>query len=223
MWIWLSELGNSKWLLPAAVLLIVLSGISGTLPWRTATRWAIAVGVTSLIVLCSKIAFMGWGIGSAALDFTGFSGHAAMSACVYPPLAALLGTGRHVSRRWLVVAGLALAAAIAYSRLPLWAHSPSEVIAGFLLGGLAAAWPLSRWPARAAALPAWKWLAPAVLALGIQTLLPPTASTHQLVIALAKSVSGRDEIYSRDWLHRRAPRGEEKPTSIAVQQETKND
>jgi membrane-associated phospholipid phosphatase len=199
-WALLSELGNSKWLLPAATVLILVSAAGGNLPWRTASRWGAAIAVAATIVLVSKIAFMGWGIGSAALDFTGFSGHATMAASIYPPLAVLLGAGSKISRRWLIASGGLLALAIAYSRLPLNAHSVSEIVSGLLLGGLASAVTLSAWPAQTLPLPAWKWLGPALLVLGLHT-MPPQASTHQLVVALAKYLSGRDKTYQRQWLH----------------------
>lgn len=200
-WIWLSELGNSKWLLPCTALFIVTSSISGDMPWRTGLRWSLTIGATASVVLASKIAFMGWGVGSASLDFTGFSGHAAMSACIYPPLAALFGGECKATRRALVAAAAMLAVAIAYSRLPLHAHSPSEVVTGLLLGGLAATTLIAHDLPRVSISPSWRWLAAAVaLALGLQIALP-TTSTHQVVTALAQALSGKEHVYSRHWLH----------------------
>lgn len=200
-WTWVTELGNSKWLLPAATLLIAIAWHSRTLPGRTAVHVGLAILSTSMVVLASKIAFMGWGIGSAALDFTGFSGHAAMSACIYPLLFAVLGTGRKAARG-LPLAGFALAAFIAWSRLPLQAHSLSEVVGGFLLGAGGSILVLRHWPWHRPPLSAWRWLAAGPSAVVVLILaLPSSLSTHGAVIAVAKALSGRHEIHTRDWLH----------------------
>ncbi|OWQ85160.1 hypothetical protein CDN99_23090 [Roseateles aquatilis] len=101
-----------------------------------ARRWLLGFVAAVSLTLASKVAFMGWGIGSADWDFTGFSGHA-MSAASVLPLLAWLGLQACASARWRA-AGLllayGLAAGIAYSRLPVGAHSPSEALLGFLLG-----------------------------------------------------------------------------------------
>ena len=39
----------------------------------------VAFGITGTVVCISKLAFMGWGIGIREIDFTGFSGHTALS------------------------------------------------------------------------------------------------------------------------------------------------
>jgi hypothetical protein len=46
---------------------------------QAAWRWALLFGITGAIVCASKLAFMGWGMGIRELDFTGFSGHTALS------------------------------------------------------------------------------------------------------------------------------------------------
>ena len=66
-----------------------------------------------------KLAFMGWGIGIRELDFTGFSGHSALSASIWPVMMWLL-TGRFSTavRKTAVLSGYALALLIGYSRRP---------------------------------------------------------------------------------------------------------
>lgn len=202
-WKALSELGNSLWLLPAAALLIVGSALTGRLSASLALRWSSLIAVTVTIVLASKLAFMGWGLGSSALNFTGFSGHATMSACLYPSLAGLLMAGAAPQwRRMLIATGSALAAAIAYSRLPLRAHSLSEVIAGFALGTLVAFMLLRCWPPHPNP-PSPPVLLVPLMALVVALLSPlPPSNSHQWVMALAKSLSGRAHLYEREWLHR---------------------
>jgi len=87
--------------------------------------------------LTSKLAFLGLGIGLTSPQFTGFSGHAAFSAAVWPVLFATATPRRPCLA---AASGLILAALIAASRPPLHTHSWTEVIAGWLLGALAAAW-----------------------------------------------------------------------------------
>lgn len=198
-WALLSDLGNSKWLLPAAVLLIL---VSRPREWQFRLGWAVSLSGVALVTLASKLAFMGWGIGSRALDFTGFSGHAAMAAAIYPVAFHLLAAGRcseKTTRAW-TAAGVALAGLIAYSRLPLNAHSVSEVVLGFLLGSAASAWTLlrTRWTQALQ-------LRQLALALGVAALTPfalPNVSTHQAVIKLAQVLSGRQVLHDRAWLHR---------------------
>lgn len=190
VWRTLSALGDSRWLLPMAlVLLITLPRADARLKWR----WLLAIAVTAGFTLASKLAFMGWGIGIKSVHFTGFSGHAAMSSVIYPVVGALLaGTGKRPRSIGLVI-GVLLATAIAWSRIPLDAHSLSEVIAGLMLGLGCSTWamhtadPSSRPNAVAAAA--------AVLAGMVLPLALPDVHTHQLVIALAKLISGRAEIF----------------------------
>lgn len=190
VWRTLSALGDSRWLLPMAlVLLITLPRADARLKWR----WLLAIAVTAGVTLASKLAFMGWGIGIKSVHFTGFSGHAAISSVIYPVVGALLaGTGKRPRSIGLVI-GVLLATAIAWSRIPLHAHSLSEVIAGLMLGLGCSTWamhtagPSSRPNAVAAAA--------AVLAGMVLPLALPDVHTHQLVIALAKLISGRAEIF----------------------------
>ncbi|RTQ91258.1 MULTISPECIES: phosphatase PAP2 family protein [Stenotrophomonas] len=189
-WRTLSALGDSRWLLPMAlVLLITLPRADVRLKWR----WLLAIAVTAGVTLASKLAFMGWGIGIKSVHFTGFSGHAAMSSVVYPVVGALLaGSGKH-ARAIGLATGVLLATAIAWSRIPLHAHSLSEVIAGLALGLSCSTWALH------AASPVGRASAMAVVAAVLAGMVLPLAlpdvHTHQLVIMLAKLISGRAEIF----------------------------
>jgi membrane-associated phospholipid phosphatase len=110
----------------------------------------------------SKVAFLGFGLGIAALDFTGFSGHSMYAASVEIPLLATCALALCGRGRWVgAMLGTALAALIAVSRVEVGAHSVSEAIAGFVLGGSLAAWvvapcPGSGPPSRPCA-PPWAW------------------------------------------------------------------
>ena len=87
--------------------------------WKQTAQWALLFGGVGAIVCASKLAFMGWGIGIRELDFTGFSGHSALSASIWPVMMWLL-TGRFSTavRKTAVLSGYALALLIGYSRRP---------------------------------------------------------------------------------------------------------
>lgn len=78
-WQLISFFGDSTVLLPSAAALFIvlmLRKTSRLLAWQ----WSLLFGITGAIVCASKLAFMGWGLGIRELDYTGFSGHSALSA-----------------------------------------------------------------------------------------------------------------------------------------------
>lgn len=190
-WASLSQLGDSRLLLPIAASLIAIGLWRGN-PW--ARRWALAMGAIGLIVFASKLAFLGWGLGIPRLNFTGFSGHAAMSALVWPVVFWLLMNDR-VAGRSGALFGLLLALSIAYSRLPLNVHSLSEVISGFALGAagslsaLSGGPPIPRLQRRCV-------IAAIVLGSCVPAVIPQV-HTHQMVVAAAKALSGRVTVFDR--------------------------
>lgn len=194
-WHALSMLGDSRLLLPSAAVLIS-GGIWQGHQW--ARRWALGLAAVSLMVLASKLAFLGWGLGVARWDFTGFSGHAAMSAAIWP-LAIYVAIPKQAAGRWYALVGLLLAAAIAYSRLPLNAHSASEVVSGWALGTLASVWVASA--PRAGPRFSTLWFASA-LTIGICIpVAAPKIHTHVMIVQLAKSLSGATKEFDRSSLH----------------------
>ena len=71
---------------------------------RLVTWWLCFVVGAALFTLGSKVAFIGWGVGVAALDFTGVSGHTMFASVVYPLLACVLFTERPAPQRRRAVA-----------------------------------------------------------------------------------------------------------------------
>lgn len=211
-WHLVTRLGEAQVLLPLALGLALLLWQRGSSP-RLALGWIGWIAVVAAITTASKVAFLGWGVGSAALDFTGISGHAMFSAAIYPVLLRLLpaGRGRRAAlwRALGVSAGVMLAALVAASRLMVDAHSLSEVVTGMALGLAASALTLRlATPADSprAGLPRW---VPALVATWL-VLLPhglPTLGTHALVTELALSLSGRSVPYVRRDLVRRTEDG----------------
>jgi membrane-associated phospholipid phosphatase len=130
----LTYFGDSMLLIPTAVIMAIL------ITWKNSDRravwyWALAFCAAGAIVSLSKIAFLGYGIGSARFNFTGFSGHSAMSATLWPVMLWLLsGRLKPARRTCAVVVGYLIPLMVGASRLVLNYHSTSEVVAGLILG-----------------------------------------------------------------------------------------
>ncbi len=157
-----------------------------------AWRWVAGIAAATGITTASKIAFLGFGIGSAALDFTGFSGHSMYATAILPVLAAIVG-----GRRGAIAGGL-VALLVMLSRVEVNAHSWSEALSGMVLGGAVAWSTLSLYLAHPGAVRAPWWL-PVALAIWL-TALPwgaPPSRTHDFVIALSLKLSGRTQPYTR--------------------------
>jgi membrane-associated phospholipid phosphatase len=202
-WYHLSALGGLN--VTALLALGVTAWLIGSRCWRLALVWCGVFGGAMLVAAVSQMAFIGWGIGIRALSFTGFSGHAARAAAVFP-VALFLLVERQPRRVRLiaVAAGGLLAVAVALARVQVGAHSASEALSGCVLGLGAAALFLAR--ARAA-----QDCSPQPLLLGLlaATILLPRADpaySHQWLTAAALTLSGRDRVYLRnDWQPAQGP------------------
>lgn len=200
-WQLFTRLGEAQILLPAAAVmtLALLRRSGGRL---LAVWWLALLGAAVVLTTASKVAFIGWGLGSAALDFTGVSGHAMFAAAVYPLLLGALASWAAPGGRWLAVAaGAALALAVGVSRVVVDVHSVSEVVAGLALGGAVSAGTLLRAPLHARLSP---WLAPLTLLWLFWTpVVAPPSQTHPMVTRLALVLSGREAPHTRDELRAR--------------------
>jgi membrane-associated phospholipid phosphatase len=198
LWHQFTRLGEAQILLPAA--LLTMAVMLRQRPGRLLAAWWLgALAAAVLLTTITKVAFIGWGIGWPALDFTGISGHAMFAAAVYPLLLGALAPPR---LRWPAVAlGAAVALAIGVSRLVIDVHSVSEVVAGLALGGAVSGGVLLRTGLlRAGLLRAGLggWLP--VLALAWFTVTPgmaPPSQSYGLVTRLALALSGHPQPYVR--------------------------
>lgn len=132
-WHWLSVAGSVAVTGPVGIVIMLwlLAGKS----WRLSIAWVVLYGAGMTLVVATKMAFMGWGIGVESVQFAGFSGHAMRAASVFPVLGYLLT--RSQSSWWRhagTAAGVLLSFLISISRLEVMAHTPSEAYTGFLLG-----------------------------------------------------------------------------------------
>ncbi|QHI96990.1 hypothetical protein GT347_02705 [Xylophilus rhododendri] len=197
-WSSLTWFGDTALLLPAAAAL----GLAFLLrpgARMLAFRWALAFGSVGFLVLATKIAFIGWGIGNAAADFTGLSGHSALSA-VFWPVVGWIAARNHgvVLRRLAIGGGVAFALGIGLSRLVLHLHSPSEVVSGLLVGFSASAWLIGSSRQGVGPLRTVVSFA-AVFVLGLILVRHGTpAPTTQLIEVTVVRLLGKTEPYTRD-------------------------
>lgn len=190
---WLAFLSRSRPAVASGTIGRLGSGtVAGDTAREAAWRWLVGLVAGTAVTTASKVAFIGYGIGSAALDFTGFSGHSMYSAAILPVLAAL------VAGRTGAACGFVLAALVMVSRVAVHAHSWSEALAGSALGAAIAGWALQRLlvPRRAVRVPPWL---PLLLACWL-ALLPwraPPSRTHEWVTRLSLWLSDRPFPYTR--------------------------
>ncbi|OBV41493.1 phosphatase PAP2 family protein [Janthinobacterium psychrotolerans] len=170
--------------------------------WRLVLSWSLWYGGGGmLLVVLSKLAFIGWGIGSARLDFTGFSGHAMRAGAVFPVLMYVALQRAPLSWRQAgVLLGVAYALLVATSRVVVQAHSGSEAASGCLLG-LAMAFGFM-WQARGAVNFAVSH-ALALTSLALMVLITFKAEpmpTEDWLQKIALRLSGHERVFSRaDW------------------------
>ena len=195
-WHLLTRLGEMQILLPAALLASVpMLGVTGL--HNFLLRWWLAIVLAAAITTATKLAFIGWGVGIATLNFTGISGHAMFAAAIYPLLCAVLASKfSSALQRGALIGGLVLAVGVGISRVEVGAHSLSEVIAGLALGGAATAavmvhQPLPRDATRLifqCIVIAWMVLTPAHT---------PQSRSHYFVTQLSLMLAGRDTPHTR--------------------------
>jgi membrane-associated phospholipid phosphatase len=200
-WYGISRLGEALILLPAALALSAWLAQRAR-GQRMAAQWLTLVAVAALLTTATKVAFIGWGIGSATFNFTGISGHAMFAAAVYPLLLRTLASTSPIYwHRASVMLGYLLALLIGISRVKIGAHSWSEVFSGWLVGGAASG--VALWLARVPRSTPPRWLLAGVLAWFVAMPLgAPASPTHGWVTSLALAMSGRSEPYTRRDLYR---------------------
>ncbi|MYN45544.1 phosphatase PAP2 family protein [Pseudoduganella sp. FT93W] len=165
--------------------------------WHLTAAWCALFGAGMALVVATKVAFMGWGMGVKAVEFAGFSGHAMRAAAVFPVAFFLLVRNRTLPWRVAAtVAGVALAVLIAISRVYVEAHSVSEAVTGCILGLLVAAsfiWYASVQQHMVMS----RWLL--LMCLPIVLIAPRVepVPAEQWIAQLAMHLSGRDQTYTR--------------------------
>lgn len=199
-WTKITNLGDTSLMAPAALLIglwLLLARRPRQFGW-----WSLLLALAMVLVSVTKIAFIGWGIGIPALDFTGISGHSTFAMAVLPVMAFLLLQHRPPAVRHAGVAlGLLLGLLVAASRLVLGFHSVAEVAAGALLGAA-----VSLGFVRLSAALRVPVLKPALIGFSAVVLLAAStlqaAPTQHMFVRVALYISGHERPYVRS----RAPR-----------------
>jgi membrane-associated phospholipid phosphatase len=199
IWMIITQFGAASAILPTVP--VVMFGL-----WREGRRnvvitWSLTLAAGMAIVLLSKIAFLGWGMGIASLDFTGVSGHTLLASAILPVIFAWLPLPRHWSAVAIVM-GLVLVLLVGWSRMTLGAHSWSEILAGWLLGASvssAALTAMRRTRTVAAVVPGLHWpiVTMLVLILSINQPMAKALPVHPWVERLALAISGHDHLFRR--------------------------
>ncbi len=126
---WVTDVADGAVLLPLAGLVALV--LAAQRRWRTALAWTLSVGATLGLMLALKLAVAGCGTALGALGLRSPSGHTAAAAVVYGGLFAMLAG----LRGWdAALPGLAVAAAIAGTRIALGVHSLADVMVGATVG-----------------------------------------------------------------------------------------
>jgi membrane-associated phospholipid phosphatase len=197
-WISLTRLADTVVMLPAAGLCLIWLLMGGAT--RLALWWCVLLSGGLALVAATKIAFLGWNVGIPAWDFTGISGHAMRATAIMPVLLYLVSidASRRL-RQGAVMSGMAFGVLIGVSRLMVNAHSPSEAIAGCLLGATVstAFLAITLTPTR----PGLEMKPAPALPLLLLLLLPivtaKPAPTERWLRSVAMTLSGHEKLYSR--------------------------
>jgi membrane-associated phospholipid phosphatase len=103
--------------------------------WRLSLSWCMLFAFGMLAVVATKLAYYGWGVGIPEWRFAGLSGHAMRACAVYPVVFYLaFRHARPLVKYGAFAGGVLLALLISYSRLPVRAHTLSEVVLGGAVG-----------------------------------------------------------------------------------------
>jgi hypothetical protein len=198
-WLLITRCGDSAILIPVAALIMVWLGLARN--WAGLFAWCALFGGAMVLVIVTKLAFMGWGIGIEEIDFTGFSGHSSRAAAVLPVLFSLLFDKAPRSlRSKSVLVGWALALIITVSRVVVNAHSHSEAWFGFALGAVVSVTFLSlQRESRFGLARIWLLLPCVALLFALPAIKPGKA--HEWITGVALYLSGREAPFSREQLH----------------------
>ena len=194
-WLQITGVADTVVTLPAAA--TIAAWLLAGRAWRMALWWCVLFIAGLAIVVATKIAYIGWGMGIEALDLMGLSGHAMRATAVFPVIFYLMSQRSPPAVRASgVVLGILLGVLVGVSRVMLSVHSVSEVVTGCALGGAVSLGFI--WIARGLPRPQ---LNRRIIAIGLLALLPASyaspAPTERWMNAVALFLSGHDAPYHR--------------------------
>jgi membrane-associated phospholipid phosphatase len=195
-WHNITDLGDAAVMLPAGFAIAVWLIVSRA--WHDALVWLALFGAGVLVVVGTKIAYVGWGIGVPQLDFTCVSGHAMAATSVLTVAGYFVCSS--FSRKGALLAavlGLGFGLLVGISRIVISAHSTSEAVAGCALGGLIALLAIRAIRVRPTIV-----AAPLAFAFAFLTLVAAVhgeqAPSEQLITKVALYLSGHSEVNKGD-------------------------
>lgn len=195
-WYLVTDAGDSAVLLPLAAALALWLVYGARAP-RDAGRFLMAVALCALPIVVSKLLFMGWDIGIKVLDFTGISGHTALSSLIYPAVALCLPERKAWRAASLSIASV-LVVEIAASRVATHAHSVAEVTVALAWGGLLATWFWSKGDLQMRQLGEGRRLILGGLVVALFSLCHGhRVPTQQYLVAVAKALTHRADVFHR--------------------------
>jgi membrane-associated phospholipid phosphatase len=197
-WAAFTKLADTYVLLPVALLCAAWLALARA--WRFALLWLVLLGFGLCLVAATKVAFVGWGLGIRAWNFTGFSGHAMRASAIAPVTCYLLAQrGPETARRLAMLLSVVFAILIGVSRLEVHVHSVSEVVSGACLGFIVSTLFLSALRrAPCLNIPRYIFLTVMLPLLMFKESAP--APTEQWVQRVALALSGNRAPYTREQL-----------------------
>jgi 4-amino-4-deoxy-L-arabinose transferase-like glycosyltransferase len=127
------SLGSIAIMIPAGAAISVMLAVQRA--WKAALLWIVLFLLAIALVVASKVMFMAWGTGIRSIDFKAASGHAMLTAAVYPVLFYLALQTYH-STVWMcgVLLGIVLGVGMGIFLVVDDFHSSSEAGAGCAIG-----------------------------------------------------------------------------------------
>lgn len=200
LWFLITGIGNV--LVTGFTALTIAIWLAVSREWKMSLLWCALAGAAMLVVLATKVAFIGWGIGIEAVDMTCISGHATLAALVLPILSyfGLQSAPRKINSP-AVFLGIGLAALIAVSRVMVNAHSGSEALAGWMFGTSVSLLFLSAMNSQAA-LRSRRWLLLCCFTLVFVSPAVKPIRSEDMITKFALYLSGHDVPFTRkNWGH----------------------
>jgi len=198
-WHLITSIGNVIITIPITLTIAIWIIVGGD--WKMSVLWCSLFAFAMTLVLITKIAFIGWGIGIESLNFTGFSGHATRAAMVFPVLFyyGLQRAPRKINSPALYL-GVLIGLVISVSRVVVHAHSVSEALAGWLLGSAMAMIYLSSMQDHVI-LTSRRWLVACSFLLLFASPAVRPVQPEGVIVKVALYLSGHDRPFERrDWL-----------------------
>lgn len=137
-WVLIVHIGGASLTFPLAGMIALRLAYLGL--WKRTCYWLLSLGTGAAVILAGKLAFElgGWSMPSA--NVYSVSGHAMLTAAVYPVLCWMLGSAwSKQAARFGLFAGVCVAALVAVALVVGLYHTPAETLIGMAVG-LTVAW-----------------------------------------------------------------------------------